>query len=319
MLLTEMKLFGRTMMEAKAWGVEDLSLPERAQKVIEAGVDQFGGEACPEVIVELVRSGRISEERIDSSVRRLLREKFRLGLFDNPYLDADQSAQVIGQEAFREAGRLAQMKSYVLLKNGLAKGSPVLPLSGKPRIYIEGLDEEIAQKYGQVVPEPAEADFAILRLSTPFEKRRGIIERFMHGGDLDFKSKEKERLLKILETVPTIVDIYLERPAVLPEIADKAAALLANFGAEDDVALVHLDLLDQDHQVTQPGAVEETHLLKIDDDLVVLLDFEGLDLGAGLGQAIDVDLARRLQNEDAINDAVANHSGSAFRSGVGAS
>ncbi|MFE2836642.1 hypothetical protein ACFXI6_37525 [Streptomyces mirabilis] len=43
------------------------------------------GEQRPEVIVELVRSGRVTEERVDESVRRLLREKFTLGLFEKPY------------------------------------------------------------------------------------------------------------------------------------------------------------------------------------------------------------------------------------------
>lgn len=237
MLLTGMKIFGLSVIDAKEWGVEHLSISEKAKKVIEAGVDQFGGEACPEVIVELVESGMITEERIDQSIRRLLKEKFALGLFDNPYLEIEKSEKIIGQPAFREAGKLAQKKSYVLLKNSDRNGSKVLPISGKPKIYVEGITEDIAKQYGEVVQKPGKADVAILRLSTPFEKRRGLLERFFHTGDLDFKGKEKERLLKILKTVPTIVDIYLERPAVIPEIAEKSTALLANFGAEDDVAL----------------------------------------------------------------------------------
>jgi beta-glucosidase len=237
MLLTGVKVAGKTMIDAKDWGVENLSVSEKAKKAVEAGVDQFGGEACPEVIVELVERGMISEGRIDQSVRRLLREKFALGLFDNPYLDPEKAEKVVGQPAFREAGKRAQKKSYVLLKNGSHDGPPVLPLSGKPKIYTKGIAEEIARKYGDVVLTPTEADFAILRVSTPFEKRPGLLERFFHAGDLDFKGEEKEQLLKIMDSVPTILDLYLERPAVIPEIADKAAALLANFGAEPDVAL----------------------------------------------------------------------------------
>jgi beta-glucosidase len=167
----------------------------------------------------------------------LLREKFALGLFDNPYLNPETSEQVIGQPAFQNAGKLAQRKSYVLLKNGHGDGAPILPLSGRPKIYAEGLSEELAGQYGEPIQTPDEADVAILRLSTPYEERNGVLESVFHAGDLDFKGKEKERLLKILDTVPTIVDIYLERPAVIPEIAEKAAALLANFGAEDDAAL----------------------------------------------------------------------------------
>ncbi len=232
LLLSPMKLFGKTMMDAKSWGVEDLSIQEKAKTIIEAGCDQFGGEACPEVVIQLVESGQISVERIDQSIRRLLREKFKLGLFDNPYLDPDQSKAIIGKKEFKDAGSLAQRKSIVLLKN-----DGELPLSGRPKIYVEGIALELALEFGNVVKNPNEADFAILRISTPYEKRKGILERFIHAGDLDFKGKEKERILNILDTIPTIVDIYLERPAVIPEITEKAAGLLANFGAEDDAVL----------------------------------------------------------------------------------
>jgi beta-glucosidase len=58
-----------------------------------------------------------------------------------------------------------------------------------------------------------------------------------HGGDLDFKEEELTRILHVLDQVPTIVDIYLDRPAVIPEIAEKSAALLANFGASDAALL----------------------------------------------------------------------------------
>ncbi len=66
-LLTSMKFLGRDVMPARAWGVEHLSLAERAQKVLEAGVDQFGGEACPEVIIQLVREGN-SQRRTHRSI-----------------------------------------------------------------------------------------------------------------------------------------------------------------------------------------------------------------------------------------------------------
>ena len=76
-----------TIWPARAWGVEHLSEVERVGKALEAGVDQFGGESCPEHVVELVKTGRLSEARLDQSVRRLLRLKFQLGLFDNPFVD----------------------------------------------------------------------------------------------------------------------------------------------------------------------------------------------------------------------------------------
>ena len=233
MLLHGMKILGREIMPAKAWGVEHLSVADRAQKAIEAGVDQFGGEACPEVIIQLVRDGKVSEERIDQSIRRLLRDKFRLGLFDNPFVDVEAAEKIVGQVEFRKAGELAQRKSIVLLKNEKA----TLPLKSGLKIYVENIKPEIAKQYGEVVRDVSKADVAILRLNTPYEKRKGLMESYFHVGDLDFKEPEKTRILNILNKVPTVVDIYLERPAVIPEIAEKSMALLGNFGATDEAVL----------------------------------------------------------------------------------
>jgi beta-glucosidase len=127
-----------------------------------------------------------------------------------------------------------------LLKNGPSdskQSSPVLPLEGKPKLYLENVSPEIAAQYGQVVATPAEADFAIIRIVTPYEPREGFLERLFHSGDLDFKGEEKNRILELLSAVPTIVDIYLERAAVIPEIADSSVALLGNFGANDAALL----------------------------------------------------------------------------------
>jgi len=233
MLLNGMKILGREVMAAKAWGVEHMSVAERAQKVLIAGVDQFGGEACPEVIVKLVRAGKVSEERINQSIRRLLRDKFRLGLFDNPYLDVQAAEKIVGNPEFRKVGELAQRKSIVLLKNE----KQTLPLKSGLKIYAENIKSETIKQYGEVVDDLSKADVAILRLATPYEKRKGLTESFFHMGELDFKEPKKSRILKILDRVPTIVDIYLERPAVIPEIAEKSAALLANFGASDEAVL----------------------------------------------------------------------------------
>lgn len=237
-LVTDREIMGRTMY-ARAWGVEQLSRLERVKKILDAGCDQFGGEDCPELIVELVESGQISAARIDESARRLLREKFRLGLFDNPYLDLDHALATVGQPAFRAAGELAQRKSLVLLKNGKAAAAPFLPLTGRPKLYVEKINPAIAAQYGDVVADPAAADLAILRLQCPWQPRTGgdFLESLFHAGDLDFMEPEKSRLLAILQQVPTVVDIYLDRPAVIPEIAAGAAALIANFGASDAAVL----------------------------------------------------------------------------------
>jgi beta-glucosidase len=230
--------FGDWHMDARCWGVEHLSPEERVKKALDAGVDQFGGETCPEIIVALVRSGQIPESRIDVSVRRLLREKFRLGLFDNPFVDPDTAEALVGSAQFREVGELAQRESLVLLKNADTADGKILPLQGQPKIYIENVDADVTSAYGQVVSNIAEADVAIIRLQAPYEPRnRTSLERLFHAGDLSFNEEEKVRILTILQAVPTIVDIYLDRPAVIPEIAEHSAALLGNFGASDAAIL----------------------------------------------------------------------------------
>lgn len=235
-LVTDVEVMGKPF-PARAWGVEHLSRAERVKKLIDAGCDQFGGEQCPELVVELVNSGQVFEERIDVSVRRLLRDKFRLGLFDNPYVDPVAAGHIVGNVAFRAAGDLAQRKSIVLLKNGDTT-KPVLPLQGRPKLYIENINPDVAAQYGEVVDQVEDADIAIIRLQAPFEPRDDIfLESFFHAGDLDIKEPEKSRILSILDKVPTIVDIYLDRPAVIPEIADQCAGLLANFGASDAAVL----------------------------------------------------------------------------------
>lgn len=225
---------GGVKFAARAWGVEHLSLQERAKKAIEAGIDQFGGEQCPEVIIELVKSGQISEARIDVSIRRLLRDKFRLGLFDNPYVDPAVAREVVGNAAFRAAGELAQRKAIVLLKND----QQILPLKNRPKIYIQHIAPDVAAQYGEVVQTVEEADLAIIRVKAPYEPRNTMfLEAFFHAGDLDFKEPQKSEILSLLKKVPTIVDIYLDRPAVIPEIAEHCAGLVANFGASDAAVL----------------------------------------------------------------------------------
>ena len=121
-IISDSNILGQQI-AARAWGVENLSRAERVVKAVEAGIDQFGGEHCTDVLLPLVRSGQISETRIDQSVHRLLREKFILGLFDNPYIDADVAEAVIGNADFREAGLAAQREALTLLTN-----NAVLPL-----------------------------------------------------------------------------------------------------------------------------------------------------------------------------------------------
>ncbi|ERK73378.1 glycoside hydrolase family 3 protein [Leifsonia aquatica] len=230
-LISDSEIMGQPF-PARAWGVEHLSPRERMKKVIEAGADQFGGEAIPDLLIDLVRSGEISEERIDVSARRLLREKFVLGLFDAPFVDVEKAGRVVGSAAFREAGEAAQRASITVLTNRApADGVPTLPLPAGSRLYVEGIDPAVAGEYGTVVATPEEADYAIVRTHAPFEVRATTFENFFHQGSLDFTPEAVEHLRAIAATVPTIVDVHLDRPAILTPFVDAPAAIVANYGA----------------------------------------------------------------------------------------
>lgn len=233
-LITDVHM-GDVVWPARAWGVEKLSEMDRAWKAIDAGVDQFGGESCPEYVVELVKAGRLSEARIDQSVRRLLRLKFQLGLFDNPFVDEMQANSILGHPDSVAAGLRSQQRAMTLLKNE----DHVLPLDTQKKVFIKNIDPSVAADYATIVDTPAEADFAILRLDTPWipvESKNPFALGFHHG-DLDFKEPVKTEILDLLQTVPTIVVIYLDRPAVIPEISQAAKALVADYGASDQAVL----------------------------------------------------------------------------------
>jgi beta-glucosidase len=224
-----------TIWPARAWGVEHLSEIERVLKALDVGVDQFGGESCPEHIVELVKTGWLTEERIDQSVRRLLRLKFQLGLFDNPFVDETRVPKVLGHPESVAAGLVSQQRAMTLLKNE----DHVLPLQGELKIFVKNMDLSVAARYAEVVATPEEADFAILRLDTPWVpvETKNPFARGFHHGDLDFKEDAKGEILTLLQKVPTIVVIYLDRPAVIPEISAASKALLAEYGANDKAVL----------------------------------------------------------------------------------
>jgi beta-glucosidase len=226
---------GGVLWPARAWGVEHLSGPERVLKALEAGVDQFGGESCPEYVLELVKTGRLSEARIDQSARRLLRLKFQLGLFDNPFVDESLVPQVVGHPQAVAAGLVSQGRAMTLLKND----AQTLPLNGRPKIFVKNIDPGLAARYAEVVATPDQADFALLRLETPWvpvETEIPIAFGFHHG-DLDFTDEAKAEILALLQAVPTIVVLYLDRPAVIPEISAAARALLGEYGAQDSAVL----------------------------------------------------------------------------------
>lgn len=174
----------------KPWGVENLSIDERHYKAIVAGVDQFGGNNDKKPVLAAYEMGvkefgePFMRARLERSAVRLLKNIFRVGLFENPYLIVEETKAIVGSPEFMKAGYDAQLKSVVLLKN---KGA-VLPLKDKktvfiPKIYTASTKDwwgvasqpkleypvnlELVKKYYNVTEDPSKADFAIVFVQSP--------------------------------------------------------------------------------------------------------------------------------------------------------
>lgn len=174
----------------KCWGVENLTVPERMYKIIKAGVDQFGDVMELDDLLRAYDLG-VQEQgeekmlaRIRKSAERILTNTFRLGLFENPYLDVSKAKEIVGCREHVEQGMEAQRKSVILLKNK----NQVMPIREKKTVYIpqkyipetsifgrvipekyqDPIPMDVVEQYYHVTEHPDEADFAIVFISSPF-------------------------------------------------------------------------------------------------------------------------------------------------------
>lgn len=213
------------------WGLEDRTPLERAAIALDAGVDQFGGDRNSSLIEELVDSGRITEDRLDASVRRLLREKFRLGLFERRRADTAVTEAVAGSAPLVANGVDAQRRSLVLMKDGTR-------LAAGARVLLDGVDRQPALDAGVVpVEDIADADAVIVRVDAPFEPGRGSLGDFFRGGSLAFGDDVIDRIAAYAASAPVYLSVYLERPAVLTPLLEPVTMLVGDFGASDAVLL----------------------------------------------------------------------------------
>jgi beta-glucosidase len=221
------------------WGVDDLSIEQRYEKSINAGIDQFGGEADTSYLIKLVKENKIPESRIDSSVRRILINKFDLGLFDNPYVDVTNVQHKVNTLKNIDAGLDAQRKSLVLLEN-----NGILPLKKENKVFIDGLDKNIAQKFGNVVKKSSDADVIIMYVHTVFNENQEsglnrIFDNFLStlfpNGDLRFNRNIINKIKEYSKEKELIVIVDLNRPAILDDIKKSTSSLIGTFGVSDQV------------------------------------------------------------------------------------
>ena len=221
------------------WGVDSLSIEERYEKSINAGIDQYGGEIDTSHLIKLVSENKISEERINRSVKRILINKFELGLFDNPYVNENEVKSKVNTKENIEAGLDAQRKSIVLLEN-----KELLPLKKNTKIFVDGLNKDIGRKYGTVTDSPADADVIIMYIHTVFNgnQKSGLNRLFDNflstlfpNGDLNFNDEIKSKIKNYSQTQDLVVVVDLNRPAILEDIKKHSSALIGTFGVLDEI------------------------------------------------------------------------------------
>lgn len=251
----------------RAWGLEDHSIDEQLVIAINAGTDVLSGFDENNVILNLLEKGDITGERIDISVRRLLKEQFELGLFEDPYVDPDRAAYLVGNRAYQVKAEEAQRKSIVLLENK----NDLLPLASPTDenpvlLYTMGMDPDVVnhEKWNgyEVVSGDYDVEQAETRPNIPSNVNYAIIRvnvtnsgAGMFGGSIseeldalsfsdmaEAKSWEISPALEDIQVImdevgpeKTILSIYFRQPFVLDEASGMkdAGAILATFGVRD--------------------------------------------------------------------------------------
>ncbi|WP_034913844.1 glycoside hydrolase family 3 N-terminal domain-containing protein [Erwinia sp. 9145] len=222
------------------WGVESLTEVERFARAVNAGINQFGGVTDTTPLLKALKAGKVSEEKINDSVRRLLEQKIALGLFENAYVDVN-AAKKLPNAAWQQEADRAQRLSLVLLE----KKTGVLPVKARTKVWLHGVNADEAKKAGLVVvDQPQKADIAIARIVAPFEQphKNYFFGAQYHEGSLAFRNDDADiaAIAKLAEKMPVIVTVYLDRPAILTPLRDKASVLIGNFGVSDTVLFTAL-------------------------------------------------------------------------------
>ncbi|MCP9746790.1 glycoside hydrolase family 3 N-terminal domain-containing protein [Lacihabitans sp. CS3-21] len=177
-------------LDGRSWGVENLSEVDRHFKILMAGVDQFGGnnDAKPILAAYEKGVGEFGEvkmrTRMEQSAVRLLKNIFRVGVFENPYLVPEETKDIVGKPEFMKEGYDAQLKSIVMLKNH----GKTLPLDAKKTVFVPkrftpasrnflGMETpastdypvsiDLVKKYFNVTEDPDAADLALVFIQNP--------------------------------------------------------------------------------------------------------------------------------------------------------
>ena len=218
---------------AMSWGVMDMTRSDRFAKAINAGVDQVGGTEDVSALLEAEKNGKILDTRMREAAKRILVQKFAIGLFENPYVDAAAAKDTVGNPASLKAGEQAQQRAMVLLENK----HDTLPIRSGTKVWLFHVGANEAKAHGLVVVDtPAQADIAIIRAETPADKLHPgyFFGSRQHEGRLNLQPGDAayDALMQCGKTA-AVMTVYMDRPAILTDVKDKVAALYADFGVSD--------------------------------------------------------------------------------------
>lgn len=173
----------------RAWGLEQLTVPERIAAAVNGGTDVLSGFHQASTVSDLAAAGLVTQQRIDLAVSRLLTEQFQLGLFENPYVDATQADALVGSADNRATGLKVQQQSVVLLQNKHA----LLPFKAGAKLYTMGVGKAEAERHGyqvtdgtvpagQARPSAAGHDYALIRVLVSNVNTEGYRSRGADSG-----------------------------------------------------------------------------------------------------------------------------------------
>lgn len=355
------ELFGN-----RPWGVEDnYTVAERHYRIIMAGVDQFGGNNDSKPIIAAYQIGiekqgeKVIRTRFEESAVRLLTNIFNAGLFENPYLDVEETKATVGNKEFMTAGYMAQLKSVIMLKN---KDNNILPLKKDEKVYVPKtydaatksysypVNIDQLKKYFNVTDDPAQADSAIVFIKNPqtgagYSKAdadaggngyipislqyhpytaeyaretslagdaRDVLNRSYKGkkttasneSDLDLVLDTK----KAMGDKPVVVSLTMSNPTIVAEFEDRADAIIANFGIQNqaifDVLVGAYEpsaLLPM--QMPKDMKTVEEQYEDVSHDMKVYVDSEGnaYDFAFGMNWSGVINDARTVKYKKAVN------------------
>jgi beta-glucosidase len=226
-----------------AWGVEELSVPERVGRAVMAGTDIIADTNDVGSIRTAYLQGLITTERLDDAARRLTEEMFALGLFDNPYVDPDEADAVIAAPELLAAAEEAHRRSVVLLKNHAA----TLPLTDDRltgrTVYVDvfeadllvskldGLRDRLAADHPGIAftTDPQHADVAVLFVNPStgsYFHATGLLDLTVHEATHVALTKITA-IRSVVDEVVVAVNVTL--PWLLGTLEPLADAVVAGF------------------------------------------------------------------------------------------